>query len=233
MDSAKRLTTVPLIFLLFFFLFLTLQILFELNRHNIYAAGKELPPAPAKESLSLANFGEPIAAAKLMMLWLQAFDNQPGISIPFSKINYDRLQIWLERIISLDEKSQYPLLAASRIYTQVTDKNKLKKMLLFVARKFEEDPAARWPWMAHAAIVARHRLQDKQLSLKLANQISEKEDINVIPSWAKQMKIFLLENMGEHEAAAILLGGLIESDSVSDKHELQFLKEQLTRLKIK
>ena len=45
-----------------------------------------------------------------MTLYLQAFDNQPGVSIPFRDLDYRRVTQWLETILALDAAGQYPLL---------------------------------------------------------------------------------------------------------------------------
>jgi len=51
-----------------------------------------------------------------------------------------------------------------------------------------------------------------------------------LPLWAKQMEIFILEDMNELEAARIMLGGLLQSGAVHDPAELRFLKEHLEQL---
>ena len=45
------------------------------------------------------------------------------------------------------------------------------------------------------------------------------------------MRIFLLEDLGEAEAAAVLLGGLLESGEVTDPKELHFLTQKLEELR--
>ena len=154
-----------------------------------------------------------------------------GISIPFRELDYDRVELWLERIIALDEQGQYPLLAASRLYAEVPDLGKQRQMLDFVAKQFRHDPARRWPWLAHGVIVAKHQLKDLDLALKYAEVLTDIEQNNSIPSWARQMEFVILEDMGELESARILIGGLLASKAVTDSHEIHFLKERLEKLK--
>ena len=186
------------------------------------------PETPALETLSL---GEPIVLSQLMTLYLQAFDNQPGVSIPFKDLDYERVEVWLSRILELDPVGQYPLLMASHLYAQVPDVQKQRSMLQFVYAQFFHDPNRRWPWLAHAAIMAKHRLHDLPLALKYAQAITAHASGPEVPNWATQMRIFLLEDMGEAESAKILLGGLLVSGLISDPHEIQFLTEQLQQLK--
>jgi hypothetical protein len=124
------------------------------------------PPSPA--IVRVASLDEPIAAAQLMTLYLQAFDNQPGLSIPFQELDYPRVIDWLEAILALDATGQYPLLMASQLYAQVPIEDKQRLMLDFVHRKFSEDPQLRWRWLAHATILAKHRLKDNGLALRYA-----------------------------------------------------------------
>ena len=87
--------------------------------------GRFLPAdPPSKIESQLMGMGDSIMISKLFMLWLQAFDNQPGVSVPFKNLDYQRVINWLERILTLDPKGQYPLLAAGRIYGVVEDDEK-------------------------------------------------------------------------------------------------------------
>ena len=48
--------------------------------------------------------------------------------------------------------------------------------------------------------------------------------------WARQMQIFIAEDMNELEAAKIMLGGLLESGKLNDPGERRFLKQHLEEL---
>jgi hypothetical protein len=183
-------------------------------------------PSPVLRAISL---GEPIALAQWLTLYLQAFDNQPGISIPFQDLDYQRVIRWLETILDLDPVSQYPLLMASQLYGQVLDQAKQRQMCDFVFRQFGRDPDRRWRWLAHCAIMAKHRLNDTRLALSYADAIAKYA--RHASNWARQMRIFILEDLGEGEAATVLLGGLLASGEVTDPKEIHFLTERLEALK--
>ncbi len=191
---------------------------------------KVLPEPPSQIESQLIGLGDSIATSKIFMLWLQAFDNQPGVSVPFKNLDYRRVIDWLERILALDPKGQYPLLAAGRIYGVVADDEKKRQMLEFISEQFSKDPNRRWPSMVHAIYVAKHRLKDYPLALKFAHAVAQQVTANDIPPWVKQMEIYVLEDMGEIESAKILIGGLLESRAVTDAHEIQFLLGRLEKL---
>lgn len=206
---------------------LTMQLALHGLRGGVVARQEPLPAPPSERHLNLASLGDPVAFSKLLMLWLQGFDHQPGISIPFIQLDYDRLIGWLGRVLYLDPDSSYPLLSAVRIYSGVPDETKQRQILDFVYRKFVEDPAARWQWMAHAVYVAKHRLQDKQLALHYARELRLMTRPDTAPDWARQMELFVLEDMGDLNAAQVLLGGLIESGEITDENEIRFLLSRL------
>ncbi len=185
------------------------------------------PGTPA--TLRAVALGEPITLAQLMTLYLQAFDNQPGVSIPFRDLDYTRVAAWLSAILELDPVGQYPLLMASQLYGQVPDPARQRQMCDFVYEQFARDPDRRWRWLAQCAIMIKHRLGDTRLALSYAEAITRQA--RGASNWARQMRIFILEDLGEREAAAILLGGLLASGEVTDPKEIRFLTQRLEALK--
>jgi hypothetical protein len=188
-----------------------------------------LRPPPGIAWMRVASLGEPIAFSQLLTLCLQAFDNQPGVSIPFARLDYGPLGDWLTVLLELDPAGQYPLMMASHLYAQVPDEIRQRRMLDFVHREFLRDPDRRWRWLAHAALIAKHRLRDMPLALSYAHDITR--HASGAPNWARQMRIFILEAMGEREAAAVLLGGLLEGGEVSDVNEARFLTQRLDTMR--
>jgi len=206
---------------------LALQIGLKLAHPVVPPAASDLRPPPSQSSLRLASLGDPIPLAKLLMLYLQSFDYQAVNRIPFRALNYDTVQQWLLRVLWLDPRGQYPLLAASRLYADVPDEPKTRLMLEFVYRQFLDDPDRRWPWLAHAAAVAKHRLKDLPLARRYAAAIQQHAGGPEVPLWAKQMEVFILEDMDELETARIMIGGFLSSGTVRDPAEIRFLDQRL------
>jgi hypothetical protein len=228
---ARSVKFVPLPVLVLLAAGLCAQVAWHGTRPPPTATASDLPPAPSIDALRLTSLGDPVVMAKLLMLWLQAHDNQPGVSIPFRNLDYQRVADWLERILELDPLGQYPLLAASRVYAAVQDEEKKRFILDFVYRKFFEDPDRRWPWLAHAAIVAKHRFEDLPLALKYAKAVSEHATGPGVPNWARDMPVVILEEMDELEAATVMAGYLLSSGRVTAEHEKRYLMEKLEELK--
>ena len=181
-----------------------------------------LPPAPRAAALRLASFGEAAAVSRLSMLYLQAFD--------LRSLDYARLSAWLRALLELDPRGQYPLFTAARVYAEIPDEARSRLMLEFVYEQFRLDPNRRWPWLAHAALLAKHRLHDLQLARRYAAAIDRHTTAPDVPLWARQMEIFILEDMNEVEAARIMLGGLLASGKITDPSEAAFLRQRLEAL---
>ena len=180
-----------------------------LSAPQLSARDLQLQRPPSDAVLRILALGDRLALARVLMLNLQAFDNQQGTSISFADLDYDRLGEWLDRITALDEKSEYPHFSAAKIYTSVSDKSRQRKMVQWVRRHFANAPDARWEWMAHAANFAKYKLKDDALALELAREIRALSTAGKVPGWTRQMEVFFLESANEYEAAANLLAKLL------------------------
>ncbi len=190
----------------------------------------DLPQAPSLDVLQLSALGEPIGLSKLLMLYLQGFDYRAGTQVAYRELDYARLADWLERIVALDPRGQYPLFVASRVYADVADPHKVRRMLELVHEQYLKDPDRRWPWLAHATLIAKHRLKDLPLARRYAVALQTHTKAADAPLWVRQMEPFILEDMNELEAARVLLGGLIASGQVKDERDLALLQRHLETL---
>ena len=209
---------------------LLLQVWIGVLQPRARATAEDLGVPPSVGMLRLASLGEPSALGKLLMLYVQAFDYQAGSRVRFRDLDYDRLEGWLARSLALDPLGQYPLMSASRLYAEVPDPAKQRKMLDFVYRAYLEDPNRRWPWLAHATILAKHELKDLALARQYAIALQKHTTTADAPLWVRQMEPFILEDMNELEAAKILIGGLIASGQVKDERDLRLLEQRLKLL---
>jgi hypothetical protein len=209
---------------------LAAQIAWRAHQPSPSVREADLPPAPTSAALRLASFGEPEAAARLAMLYLQAFDFGGATASPYRRLDYGRLIDWLAAILELDPRSDYPLFAAARVYAENPDPAKSRLMLEFIYREFLADPDRRWPALAHAALLAKHRLRDLALARRYAAAIQRNARSPDVPLWAKQMEVFILEDLNELEAARIMLGAMLASGAIHDPDEARFLRQKLEQL---
>lgn len=229
----RPVSDVPKSVKIFLIFALIMQLLWHNMQEPVVARAEDLPPPLSTRTYVLSSLGEPIAASKFLNLWLQAFDNQPGASISFHQLDYNRLTQWLDTSLKLDPRGHYPMLVAARVYGSIKSPEKQRIMMDYVFYKFNEDPNKYWRWLAHVIITAKHELKDFDLALKYANALAEKATGEHVPYWAKDMKIIVLEDMGQVEAAKILVGALIESKAITDPYELNFLTKKIAVLEEK
>jgi len=229
--NERPLAAVPAMVFAMLITALGLQITWQATQQRPAARAEALEAPPAVPVLRVASLGEPVALAQLMTLYLQAFDNQPGISIPFRELDYRRVIEWLETILALDPATQYPLLMATHLYGQVPDQARQRLMFDFVHTQFLRDPNHRWRWLANVTLACKHRLKDLPLALQYAREIAQLAPD--APPWARQLHIILLEDMGEVESAKIIIGGLLDGGQIKDPYELRFLIDRLRSLEEK
>jgi len=222
MNEQRSLCYVPKVVIWLLVLSLGLQVFGHYQLPKPQSQIQELTSPPQVELLRLFSLGDFVVGAKIFMLWLQAYGNQEGQILSYQELNYINLRKWLERILLIDPKSQYPLLAASHVYFNVKDKDKQRQMLDLVYQQFFIDPQQRWRWLAHATVLAKHKLNDLPLALKYAKAIATHSN-PAMPYWAKEMQIFILEDMGELEQAQLLIGGMLVSGQVTDPNEIKYL----------
>ena len=230
---ARPFSVVPQFALLLLGIGLAAQLVWTVLLPRSAAQVENLPPPPSLAMLQVASFGEPIGFTKALLLYLQSFDDQPGVAAAFRKLDYPRMQTWLERTLQLDSKTQYPLFLASRIYGSVGDPAKRRSMFDFVYQQFLLDPNRRWESLAFATLMTRHQLDDLYQAHIYAQALQQYATAPEVPSWAKQMDIFMLEDMGLYQQAIDQLDALIHGTEPMDSHELNFLQERMDAIKTK
>jgi len=206
------------------------QLAWSAYRPALQAQQRTLPGAPSAHVLRLAAGGDEPALARVLMLWVQAFDGGRHGGVPLRALDYHALRGWLGTVADLDPRSRYPLLAASQVYGAVDDPALVRLMLDFVHQRFLREPGRHWPWLAHASITARHRLHDLPLALRYARDLRQRTPAAALPVWATQLEAWFAQDMNELDSARALIGGLIESGRVRDARELRLLERRLQEL---
>ena len=109
----------------------------------------------------------------------------------------------------------------------------MRAVLDFIFEEFARDPNRRWAELAHAALLAKHRLHDLPLARRYAAALQQRVTDESVPLWAKQMEVFILEDMNELEAARVMLGGLLATGRIRDADERRFLEQRLNDLEVR
>jgi len=191
-----------------------------------------LPSVPSESALKLIAASDQSFSYRLIIFWLQQFDVQAGQYVSFRTLDYEKLTSWLSALSAYEPDSQYPMLLAARIYSRVSDEKRVRQMLAFIYQQYKLNPEKNWRWLSEATITAQHKLKDKKLALKYATALA-KEKNDKIPFWAKDMRLLILEQMGETEQVRLLVGGLLANKLITDENEIRFLGRLLQRIEAK
>ena len=218
---------------------LLLALLLQTGWH--YSAERSAAPAQIKplnapanpEFYRLLSLGSQKLMSYLLTLRLQLHDNQLGRNIRYRYLDYDVLSQWLMALYEMNPQSDYPAFLASRVYSQVKDKNKIRKMVMLVDALFDKNPLQHWRRMTEACVLAKHALNDLPLALKLAQKIANIPSSVNIPYWARDMKLVLLDDLNELESAQLLISTMLQEGDIQDPDEIRFLKARLLRIQQK
>jgi len=225
---ARPLLQVPWLLLTGFLLLLLMQIWFHQSAITQKAISYRPFSIPFDSSIyrGLAMGSEQLFSY-LLAIRLQLHDNQAGRHIRYSQIDYDLLVRWLDQIQALNPASEYPIMLASRVYSQTRDKARLRIILDYSDRIFVANPQLHWRHLAEATVIAKHKLGDLALALQMAQQLSNQPASIKMPAWARDIHLILLGDLSEYETAIAIIGGLLKSDAVNDPDEKLFLQEKL------
>ena len=188
---------------------------------------KPLPTPFASSIYRGLSMGSQQLFSYLLAIRLQLHDNQAGRHVRYSQLDYNLLANWLDQIYQLNTQSEYPMLLASRVYSQTRDKARLRIILEYIDRTFMQNPQLHWRRLAEASVIAKHQLGDLPLALQMADKLSSQAESIKMPPWARDMQLILLGDMNEFETAITIIVALLQSNSVNDPDEARFLKEKL------
>ena len=163
----------------------------------------------------------------LLALRLQLHDNQAGRHFRYSLIDYSLLIEWLDRITEISAGTEYPMLLASRVYTNTSDRERLRLILAFIERRFDDDPQLHWRRLAEASVIAKHKLGDLDLALAMARKLARQPASVEMPHWARDFEFLLLAELNELESAIAVIQALLQTDAVNDPDERRFLQGKL------
>ena len=225
----RPMTTLPRTLLWGFLVAFLLQLLFHQQQRSIseYAYRPLSQPADLSTYLGLSMGSEQLLSY-LLALGLQLHDSQAGRHLDYDLIDYPVLIEWLDTISDMAEDTEYPMLLASRVYTAASDRERLRQILAFIERRFDDGPGLHWRRLAEASVIARHRLDDLDLALSMAQKLAAAPASADMPRWARDFEFLLLAEMNELETAIAIIQALLATNSIQDPDELRFLKGKLS-----
>ncbi len=226
--SERSLSGLPRPLLIGFVLILGIQIFMHPRVGGEQAGGYK----PLSSSFNVSTYeglsmGSDKLLSYLLVLRLQLHDNQAGMHVRYDYIDYSVLVEWLSKINQLNPSSEYPMILASRVYSQTRDKSRLRLLLGFIDETFVKNPQIHWRRQAEASVIAKHQLGDLKLALTMAQKLSVQPDSIKMPQWARDMHFLLLGDLNEYETGIVIIQALLKEGGITDRDEIYFLQEKL------
>lgn len=226
----------PMALPLLFALALLLQVALSARLPNPWKIDPSPGVPPGALALRLASLGEDRVAAYATTLYVQSFDAQAGALLPLRDADLRSVLAWLERAHEMDPRSGYPAMLASFDYAEVAavvDARRggdpvAPRLLDLASTSFDAAPAAQWPWLAHAAWVARYTLHDDARALRFARQLRDAPASVPIPRWARELDTYVLARASRAEAGQALLGGYAAGSALHGEDFVGRLAERLS-----
>lgn len=216
----------------------TLLLAAQIFHHHIAQQRFEANYQPLGQPMNAATYrsiamGSEQLLGYLLAIRLQLHDSQAGQYFAYSLIDYDVLVDWLNQITMVSPGTEYPMLLASRVYTTTSDRQRLRLILEFIQQRFDDDPQLHWRRLAEASVIAKHKLQDLDLALSMAEKIARQPASVQMPQWARDFRFLLLAELNEFESAIAIIQALLQSRAVADPDEKRFLEEKLSEFQQK
>jgi hypothetical protein len=229
--SIRKLNQLPRLIIVGLLVSALTQIAYHRESHgSLVDRYKQLTEPASVGFYRAVSLGSDRLLSYLLLLNVQLHDNQKGRHRNYLNIDYDTLSRWLLRLYELNPKSDYPAFLASRVYSNVADKSRIRKMVEFIDTLFDKNPQQHWRRLTEACLLAKHQLEDLDLALRLAKKLADLPGDIKLPYWARDLKLVLLDNLGQLESAQLLILSMLKSGEIKDPDEKRFLKFRLLRI---
>jgi len=224
-------------FWLFIFVF-TLQILFWLHTESFRHNYDIVPPAPSKQFINGASFGDKEFLFRVMATNLQNFGDIFAGFKSYKDYDYRRLYDWMITLDSLNNNSRLIPSVASYLFSQTQKKEDIYLVLKYLDEHSSSDIDKNWWWLFQGVFIAKKDLNDLDTALYFANKLAQ-NNATEAPLWTKQMPAFISEKKGDNCMAFKIIKNLID-ESESGKRQISaeemnfmrhFIHERLNKLK--
>lgn len=188
-----------------------------------------LPPAPTVDGARASALGDGEFFFRNGVLKLLNVGVTGGDLVPLRELDYAALAGWMRLLDRLDARSNIVPYLAAYWYGYTPNKPDSRHIVGYLLERAEVDASHGWQWRVMAMHLAKHRLEDDALALEIAQDLAARDD-PAAPYWTAHMPAFVLEGMGEREAALILLVGILETKPDLSDDERDALLRAIDRL---
>jgi len=215
---------IPLIFLVI------LQLGFWYKTKDIKPDMEIVPPAPSREALRVMSFGDDEFYFRVLTFNMQNFGDTFGRFTPLKDYSFEKLYNWFNLLDELDAKSDMVPAMATYYFSQTQHTPDVRYVVDYLYTHSTRDVGKKWWWLVQAIYLSMHKLEDKDLALKVSKPLVNED----VPAWAQQMAAVVREKRGEFADALEIMETIKDNaKNISDKdlkYMTYFIKERIGKL---
>jgi hypothetical protein len=186
-----------------------------------------VPDVPSDVAVKALSLGDAQFFFRTLAFEIQNAGDSFGRFTPLKDYDYPKLKRWFELLDRLDSRSNFVPSLAAYLFSQSQRAEDTRYIVEYLDEHASRDMENKWWWMYQAAYLANHRLNDKQLALKLAYKLAAtpKKDV---PIWVRQMPALIHEELGEKEEALAIIYGIGEKVDNLSEGEMNYMRYFIT-----
>ncbi|MEZ5692126.1 MAG: hypothetical protein R3D71_10765 [Rickettsiales bacterium] len=189
-----------------------------------------VPNVPSEQTVSAMSFGDKQFYFRLLAFELQNAGDTFGRSTSLRYYDFNKLFHWFKLMDSIDSKSNMIPSMATYYFSQTQNRSDVRYVVDYLYDHATRDIKHKWWWLVQSIYLSTHRLDDKDLALKVAKPLVN----DGVPVWAQQMVAVVHEKRGEMQDALRIMETIKNNASdIKDsdlKYMTYFIKERLGKL---
>lgn len=189
-----------------------------------------VPDVPTRAATSALSLGDEEFYFRWLTLNLQNAGDTYGRFTPLKDYDFDKLHQWFLLLDTLDHRSNMVPSMAAYYFSQTQHIPDVRYVVDYLYTHAMRDVAHKWWWLLQAMYLSQHKLNDMDLTLRMAKPLIHKD----VPVWAQQMVAVVHETRGEMEDALRIMETIRDNATDIPLTDLRymdyFVKERLNKL---
>ena len=204
-----------LILVALFTLSIALNVALWSSVRGVNVEWKDVPPTPSVSGALWSALGDRQFAFRSYGIMIQNMGDTGGKVTSLSDYDYEALGHWFGLSHQLDPNSGFMPLIAGYFFGAIRDHpEKLPPIIDYLELAAGDGEGQKWRWLGQAALLARHKMNDLDRALELANKLAAFENPEMA-NWARQMPVVVLTAQGEKESAYAFMVNLLKTEADS------------------
>ena len=209
---------------IFLALALALNALLWTGSRHMRAWWAGVPPVPSQNGAVALTLGDREFAFRTGALGLQNLGDNGGRIVPLKDYDYGKIGAWLWMLHGLNPASEHLPVTAAYYYGAERTPENVAVIVDYLSVIGQNPAGEKFRWLADAAFLARHRMNDLDRALDIAYTLARMEPAHrPLPVWARQLPALILEAKGEKDAARRLMEGILADAEHLPPQEINFM----------